>query len=101
MASEASEVVSNADGGVKAAAVTTPKMKDESTESISGGESGETNAPQTTQVPPWSQILQSPRGVESFSPSLEVSKPENLHGLGELLVLLSKSLTKRNRRITK
>jgi hypothetical protein len=106
MASEASEVVSNADGGVEAAAVTIPKMKDESEESIDGDESGETNgetngAPHKTQVPPWSQMLQSPRGVESFSPSLEVSKPENLHGIGEFLVLLSKSLTKRNRRITK
>jgi hypothetical protein len=39
--------------------------------------------------------------VESFSPSLEVARPENLHGLGEFLVLLSKSVTKRNRRITK
>eukprot|EP00980_Cylindrotheca_fusiformis_P023806 scaffold11032_cov122-Cylindrotheca_fusiformis.AAC.7 len=39
---------------------------------------------------PWSQTLQSPVGVDNFSPSLEVAKPNSLHGLGEYLVLFTK-----------
>jgi len=30
----------------------------------------------------WSELLQSPRGTECFSPSLDLSKPDSLHGIG-------------------
>ena len=33
----------------------------------------------------WSELLQSPRGTECFSPSLDPSKPDSLHGIGKLL----------------
>lgn len=34
----------------------------------------------------WSELLQSPRGTECFSPSLDLSKPDCLHGIGTYLV---------------
>lgn len=30
----------------------------------------------------WSTLLQSPRGTECFSPSLDLSRPDSLHGIG-------------------
>lgn len=87
MASDASEIVANDNGASEAKIPSIPKMKDEGTENISRGESGETkvelDAEQlTNRVPQWSEMLQTPRGVETFSPSLEVSKSENSHGIG-------------------
>ena len=31
----------------------------------------------------WSELLQSPRGTECFSPSLDLSKSDSLHGIGK------------------
>ena len=42
----------------------------------------------------WSELLQSPRGTECFSPSLDLSKPDSLHGIGTCNKSLQKLSTR-------
>ena len=55
--------------------------KEESKEG-SGGEVADDNRSSKQ----WSELLQSPRGTECFSPSLDLSKPDSLHGIGTYLI---------------
>lgn len=56
--------------------------KDISTEN---GNAAELSSEAPTSQPFWNQFIQSPLKGEQFSPALELSKAESLHGTGTLL----------------
>jgi uncharacterized protein YaaN involved in tellurite resistance len=42
----------------------------------------------TDTIQDWSEVLKSPNDVETFSPSIDISKPGSLHGLGRISLSL-------------